>query len=503
MSVSSKMVQVVAKMISPKKADLLDDAVFGLIKKHGFKRVLHEVKKRQRVNHISKLLRLVIDKEFSSRIIFQFLTVSDIAAVDTAFINHDIRFLWLSCQKFTSTEGITLFSNHEVKWCKTRNIFPATLCVEGPDDKTLDENDMDTNNSFIDDNGLISLCTKAKNIKYFKLQNSHTVTDIGFSSFIGNCSNLQTLDLNNCPHISDASLNVLGMYCGSNLKSINISNCPRFSNIGIENLLKSCKSLVSLTYSCDYNAALATYKMLIFLGKYCPLLEYLQLDYIVLSNIAIDTFANGCNRLKSLVLGNIIGVAVDDFLRTIGDNCKTLEVIDIGNIFPKGTHITNYGIRTVIEGCHLLKELVIRSPLPSISDNAFPMLSQQCPLLEVIHFTSCPENITDLTMEEIGKLPYLEELHIPNNQTITDDGIKMLLNGKESFIERLSLLIDGILITNDTLDLIAKKCKFLKDLTISCDTCHHIPSESIMNLLKSCPYLKSINGTQFNTSYDI
>jgi hypothetical protein len=73
-----------------------------------------------------------------------------------------------------------------------------------------------------------------------------------------------------------------------------------------------------------------------------------------------------------------------------------------------------------------------------------------------------------------------------------------------SKLEVLSFTMDGNLVTNASIDRIAMKCHSLKDIIfLGKTTTNKIPTDCMVNLLKSCKELKSINGKYFNAPSDV
>ncbi|PNF39163.1 hypothetical protein B7P43_G01358 [Cryptotermes secundus] len=97
--------------------------------------------------------------------------------------------------------------------------------------------------SDFDSTSLAVILTNCPQLESFAVRDC-LLTDEGFQ-YIGNCKDLEYLDISGCPLITDKAMLYIGAGC-PNLSYLNIANCLQLTNKGIEYICSGCQTLKKL-----------------------------------------------------------------------------------------------------------------------------------------------------------------------------------------------------------------------------------------------------------------
>jgi len=178
---------------------------------------------------------------------------------------------------------------------------------------------------------------------------SHTqVTDSGIKIITSKCPNLTSIDLNGCHDITDVSLSLLAQNC-KNLQHLRISGCSHIGDIGVQLVAQEAKHHLQ---TLDVNdCPLVTDKTLMYLGYYCPNLSCLRLKN---TGVSIGVLAKLLSSRLHLLELNVQGLPItDSFLLLLLRVQQTLKILDISFCF----HVSISVLQKFIEELDLLEEL--------------------------------------------------------------------------------------------------------------------------------------------------
>lgn len=113
-------------------------------------------------------------------------------------------------------------------------------CLKTINLQDCDDDDEEENEN-ISDEGMKAIADKCINLKDITFSENHTVSYDMLDS-LKDCSNLNTLYINNCCNVTDNCLNLFKDYF-RNLKTLDISRCALLSDVAIQNLKKERQEL--------------------------------------------------------------------------------------------------------------------------------------------------------------------------------------------------------------------------------------------------------------------
>ena len=315
------------------------------------------------------------------------------------------------------------------------------------------------------------------------------------------CTQLETLKLYNV-NIPDDGLETLSKTCHQ-LKSIQLRHV---NHVGLDKLLKTNVNLRSLFLSFDSGAFPFILEIL---GLYCPLLQVCQIEAFIkdISDIQIETFSNGCPNLKVLHLhyANIPNFQIFQLLRCLGYHNPALEKLSLWKVksedvmaIDNNTILTREQCRPLhclSNGWPLLKEIDLTRCKFSTPDVSY--LVNHSIHLEVLILVTC--SICDdglIITKEADKLRYLKCLYLWHNPHITDESMINIVKGCYNLdtinIRECPKLTDASLFN------IAANCPNLKNITLSVDGIN-ITENGLTELVDKC--LKLIDIEAKNIPY--
>ncbi|KAH6798279.1 RNI-like superfamily protein [Perilla frutescens var. hirtella] len=312
---------------------------------------------------------------------------------------------------------------------------------------------------------------------------------------------VSNLDLSLCPRVTDASLNVVSIYCKEMLRAINLSRSRFFSHVGLSNLVMNCGNLVEIDLSNATElkdlaaAAIAEAKNL----------ERLWLVRCKsITDIGIGCIAVGCRKLKLLSLKWCLGVG-DLGVGLIAVKCQGIRSLDLSYL-----PITNKCLSQILE-LQNLEDLVLEGCF-GIDDDSLAALNQGCKTLETLDMSSCQKvshvglsSLTSATAslrqlilsygsrvdlalaDSLQKLSMLQSIKLDGCR-VTCSGLKAIGNWCVSLSEVSLSKCVGV--TDEGLSSLVTKHKDLRKLDITC--CRKITHASLAHITNSCTSLLSL-----------
>ena len=232
----------------------------------------------------------LIVSDWVSSIVLKCLDAVEISILDTAFCNRRHRGLWLKClernAKFSSFQNVK-WGDDMINWILSRNL-------------TFKEIELILINETISDAGMFHLAQQCPNLKHLKITSNgqeNAIGDQSFQYFAAFCPQLEFLDIRDIQMTNEDMVNI-GKTC-SELKSITLYPLisEHVSNKGLQGILMNNHKVrhFEFTFYNDRSDVILSY-----LGRYCPLLETLHLENIVLTTHHIEEFTMNCKNIRLL-----------------------------------------------------------------------------------------------------------------------------------------------------------------------------------------------------------
>ena len=101
----------------------------------------------------------------------------------------------------------------------------------------------------IDDSCVIAIGDSCKQLKQLTVRNASSISRVGLLVLQQGCSQLHTLDFQDCSQINDACLELVAKI--RSLRSFSLVSCGRVTPVGVVNLVLGAHWLRLLTVGCD------------------------------------------------------------------------------------------------------------------------------------------------------------------------------------------------------------------------------------------------------------
>ncbi|XP_064905209.1 F-box and leucine-rich repeat protein 13 isoform X2 [Columba livia] len=272
---------------------------------------------------------------------------------------------------------------------------------------------------------------------------------------IGECRNLQELNLSECQGLNDESMRVISEGCRAllylNLSYTDITN-------GTLRLLSS--SFHNLQYLSLAHCRKFTDKGLLYLGsgKGCHKLIYLDLSGCI--QISVDGFrniANGCSRIQDLLI-NKMPALTDGCIQALVEKCRQITSV----VFLDSPHLSDTTFKALAK-CKLVKVGIEGNN--QITDLSFKLMSKCCPYIRHIHVADCHQ-ITDAGLSMISPLKHILVLNVADCIRISDGGVRPFVQGSSGTKLRELNLTNCIRVTDASVTEIAQRCHELTYLNL-------------------------------------
>ncbi|KAH7366349.1 hypothetical protein KP509_18G074400 [Ceratopteris richardii] len=288
--------------------------------------------------------------------------------------------------------------------------------------------------------GLLSIVTGCKNLSVMHLTLCLHVNSAEWLYFLGRLQNIEDLAIRQCKGISESDLARLGQaWCrlrrfqfqvdvnhrymktygllGLNgwpdqdvdcemLEELKLINCLINPNRGLGCILPKCKHLVRLHLDM------------------CMGLRDRDLVHLAMSSTGLKYLSLRCPSDFSLsVPANYSPQLSDESLKAIAKYCIILEEVSISfadGCYPFVPCFSLEGILALVEGCHMLKALVL-DRVYAFNDYGMEALCV-AHALERLELIQCPE-VSDDGMQLIRHLPSLKHVRVSKCLGISDEGL--------------------------------------------------------------------------------
>lgn len=159
---------------------------------------------------------------------------------------------------------------------------------------------------------------------------------------------LTSIDLSGCQEITDVSLSLLAQNCKL-LEHLKVTNCNKLTDVGIQLIAQEIKHHLR---TLDINDCPGiTDKTLLYLGYYCEKLSCLRLKNTRVSPSVLAKLLSARLQLTEL---NVHGLAITDaFLSLVCRFQRNLRALDLSFCY----HVTEHGINKVVQGLDFLQDL--------------------------------------------------------------------------------------------------------------------------------------------------
>ncbi|XP_006266653.2 F-box and leucine-rich repeat protein 13 [Alligator mississippiensis] len=290
---------------------------------------------------------------------------------------------------------------------------------------------------------------------------------------IGECKNLQDINLSECRELNDESMRLISEGCSA-LLYLNLSYTD-ITNGTLRVLSRNFPNLqhLSLAYCRKF-----TDKGLRYLasGKGCHKLIYLDLSGCI--QISCDGFryiASGCNKIQHLII-NDMPTLTDRCIQALVEKCQQITSV----VFLDSPHLSDTAFKALAE-CKLVKVRIEGNN--RITDLSFKLMSKSCPYIKHIYMADC-QKITDVGLKIISSLKYILVLNLADCIRISDAGVKPFLEGSSGAKLRELNLTNCFQVTDVSVVKIAQRCHNLNYLNLRyCENVTDIGIEALGNML--------------------
>lgn len=307
------------------------------------------------------------------------LKLASVTARELQLASKFSRFLY--SLKIVETRSSTSYSNQDLLDFIHTSIKLRTLDLSN------------TLNQFINDNSLLAIADRCKNLRNLALNHlCDDVSNVGLRKIAeAYQQQLESLQLSWCWKINDIGLHVLSEFCPQ-LKRLEMPCCCRLSDEGLIEVSKRCKEL-----------------------------EYVDFSRCTrITESGISSLLTNCSKLHTLVLA---GTCVP-FASLTSSVCPSLKSLKIA--WSKSAN--DASIARLTEICPNLTALDV-SQCDSITDVSMGHLASNCSKLRELQLAFC-ELVTDAGLAVLGRgCTQLVSVDVSNCSGITATGLMNMIDG--------------------------------------------------------------------------
>ncbi|XP_062522384.1 F-box and leucine-rich repeat protein 13-like [Corticium candelabrum] len=303
---------------------------------------------------------------------------------------------------------------------------------------------------------------------------------------IGECKNLQDLNLSECPLIGDDVIREIAANCES-LLYLNLSHC-HITDAVLRTITKGFQNLLylSMAYCTSFTSRGLHY---LTTGKGCQKLIYLDVSGCEqISPDGMKSIARGCHKLQTLVMNDLPNLT-DEGLHPVTTYCHSLYHVSLLG----AVGLTDEAFKYLALHSRKLQSIRLEGN-GKITDIALKMISRGCPDLSHICFIDCAK-LTDQSLKALGSCKGVRVLNVADCVRLSDSGIRQVVEGSSGSKLQEVNLTNCVRISDVTLLRIAQKCHRLTYISLC--FCEHITDAGV-ELLGTLPSLLSIDLTGCN-----
>ncbi|KAK6924015.1 Leucine-rich repeat [Dillenia turbinata] len=299
----------------------------------------------------------------------------------------------------------------------------------------------------LNDDALILISLRCKNLTRLKLRGCRELTDVGLASFSKNCKGLKKLSLGSCT-FGSKGINAILSNCSA-LEELSVKRLRDATDDAAVDPVNPGAAALTLRMICLkelYNGQcfgpliiaakkLRTLKLIRCLGDWDRVLEMVDSD----------------REVNTLVEVHLERVQVSDVGLKAISSCNELEILHL----VKTPECSNIGLMAVANRCKLLRKLHIDGwRINRISDEGLIAIAKQCGnLLELVLIGV---NSTVLSLEAIGcNCPKLERLALCGSDTIGNAEISCIA---ANCMALKKLCIKGCPVSDYGMEALARGC---------------------------------------------
>eukprot|EP00795_Rhopilema_esculentum_P002093 gene2093-17665_t len=284
---------------------------------------------------------------------------------------------------------------------------------------------------------------------------------------IGECRNLQDLNLSDCRAVTADVIKEISIGCTS-LLYLNVSYCY-LSDAALRSLSRNCNNIQFLNLAFCSNF---TNKGLQYLasGKGCQRLAYLELSGC--EQVTTEGYlelGKGCNRLGTLVLDHLPFLK-DEHIQAFVSGCRSLRCFSAMH----SSLITDIGVKSLCLSKRL--QVLKLEGNNRITDSAVRSLVKSCPDLHHLHLVDC-ERITDLSLKALSQCKNLVVVNYADCIRLSDAGVRYIVEGSSGPKLRELNLTNCLRVSDVSVLRIAQRCNSLTYLNLS--YCEHVTDAGV------------------------
>ncbi|KAK7294037.1 hypothetical protein RJT34_16920 [Clitoria ternatea] len=269
---------------------------------------------------------------------------------------------------------------------------------------------IDLSNSFISDEFLHSVAEGGGlMLKRLILQDCCNCTFSGISFVLSECQSIQCLDLRKVDFLTDQCITKLSIFL-QNLTSINLSGCCQLTNSTFFTLTRNCPLLSEIKMERTYIGVE---------GEGDPGLDFvvnLEVkkvclgDNVLLNDASLVKFASTCPSLQVLDLNGCEGVSGECVVEILKRCCEIRHL-----------HLAYTGIEVFEIDFEVSQLEVLNLSGSRIEDKALSIISRRCSGLVLLNIQSCWHVTEKGVKEVVENCRALKELNLKNCRLVSDD----------------------------------------------------------------------------------
>ncbi|XP_063783067.1 F-box and leucine-rich repeat protein 13 isoform X2 [Pseudophryne corroboree] len=312
--------------------------------------------------------------------------------------------------------------------------------------------------------------------------NLRRCSSLHWSTFkgIGECRNLQDLNVSECQTLNDEAMRVICEGCPA-LLYLNLSH----TDITNTTLRVMSRYLLNLQYLSLAYSKKFTDKGLQYLGSGKGCHKIIYLDVSGCSQISVDGFkyiGSGCSSLQHLKINDMFTLT-DNCIITLLEKCQNIVSVSLLG----SPHLSDAAFKVLAQERKLVK--IRMEGNNRITDASIKAISRSCPSLNHIYIADC-QKITDISLKAISSLKNITVFNVADCIRISDPGVRQVLEGPSGIKIRELNLTNCLRVSDLSLLRIAQKCHNLNFLSLR--FCENV-TDSGIELLGNMTSLISID----------